>query len=492
MKRRHTAASSSPTSHWSIAMHSRSFGLGQQSSNPSLRRLILVSLDWTRTKDPRIPLGQASLLAALQADERIDVQPLSFPVNAEKFDPKYVLEAILNRTVGWEANAVDVGIGTYIWNEEYVQFLLAQLRARGFRGRIILGGPQISYSGKGLESLYPQADVFVRGYGEEALVSLALSSEPRPIKGVHYAGTEDLELTAEVDLETLPSPWLDAQINLPASQWFVRWETQRGCPYRCTFCQHREADARPRLRRMDQDRLLDEIRLFVRSGVWDVAVLDPIFNLGKRSVQLLNAFRDAGFQGRLSLQCRFETLREDFLDACAGLNVRLEFGLQTIHEKEERVIERPNRLDRVKEALSSVKRRKIPYEVSIIFGLPEQTLKSFRETVEFCLDEKIPVIKAYPLQLLRGTPLERDRATWGLVENEAAIPSVVRSHTFDERDWLEMARLAEALDQTEGEHPETLEELDALVAARYGSRLPERDAGMKLALGRWSPTSLAV
>jgi len=34
----------------------------------------------------------------------------------------------------------------------------------GFRGTIVLGGPQISYSGKEdqLEKLYPEADAFVR------------------------------------------------------------------------------------------------------------------------------------------------------------------------------------------------------------------------------------------------------------------------------------------------------------------------------------------
>lgn len=213
---------------------------------------------------------------------------------------------------------------------------------------------------------------------------------------------------------------------------------------------------------MHEDRLLEEIRLFSRSGVWDIAVLDPIFNLGERSVRLLEAFRQEGFGGRLSLQCRFESLTPEFLGACAGLNVRLEFGLQTIHEREGRVIQRMNRLDRVQSTLDQVRRHGIPFEVSIIFGLPEQTLESFRQTIAFCLTERIPVIKAFPLQLLRGTPLERERERWGLRESHAPIPSVIRSHTFNEYDWLEMAELAEALHDTEGHHPPTLQALDAI------------------------------
>lgn len=431
------------------------------------RRLILLSLDWTRAKDPRTPLGQASLLAALRAHSDCDVQPLSFSINLDDFQQELVLNAISARAEGWHAEALDLGMGVYIWNEAIVQWLLNRLRERGFRGRIILGGPQISYAGAQLEQLYPQADVFVRGYGEEALLSLVRSSEPTPIKGVHYAGTLDLGETAEVQLDELPSPWPSGDSALPSTPWFIRWETQRGCPYRCSFCQHREPDARPKLRRMHDDRLMEEIRLFSRSGVRDVAVLDPIFNLGERSVRLLQHFRAEGFRGRLSLQCRFESLNSNFLEACAGLNVHLEFGLQTIHEREGQVIQRMNRLDKVQAALEQVRVRGITFEVSIIFGLPEQTLDSFRQTIAFCLRERIPVIKAFPLQLLRGTPLERERKRWGLRENNAPIPSVIRSNSFDEHDWLEMARLAEALAATEGKHPDSLEELDAWIQAQH-------------------------
>ena len=45
------------------------------------RRLILVDLSWTRDKDPRVPLGHASLLASLGANADIEVRSLVFSVN---------------------------------------------------------------------------------------------------------------------------------------------------------------------------------------------------------------------------------------------------------------------------------------------------------------------------------------------------------------------------------------------------------------------------
>lgn len=129
---------------------------------------------------------------------------------------------------------------------------------------IILGGPQISYQDSDLESLYPEVDVFVRGYGEQALVELLACDVPRPIPGVHWAGEVDRNEQARVQLDDLASPFISGVVDVPRAHRFLRWETQRGCPYRCNFCQHREADARPVLRRFAADRIDEEIRLFVR------------------------------------------------------------------------------------------------------------------------------------------------------------------------------------------------------------------------------------
>lgn len=425
------------------------------------RRVILVSIDWTRDKDPRVPLGHASIVAALRR-AGVEVRAFSFAINGADFSEQRILEAILGSARGLESAQVDVGIGVYVWNDGVVKRLLATLRRRVFQGRIVLGGPQISYAGAGLERLYPEADAFVRGYGEEAMVALAATSERTTFSGVHWAGQPDLGLQAQARLELLASPFLDNVIEL-GGQRFIRWETQRGCPFRCSFCQHREAGSRLRRRDLPQDRLEREMELFVRSRVDDIAVLDPLFNLGAHALRVLGTLRRLGYGGRLSLQCHFSTLDEEFLDACEGLDVRLEFGLQTSHEREARAVERVNDLEKVRKGIEALHSRHIPFEVSIIFGLPEQTLESFRKTIDFCLRQRVPTLKAFPLMLLRGTALERERARWGLVENDEPIPSVIRSHTFDERDWSRMAALAEALRRVEGNPPVSIEALEELL-----------------------------
>jgi len=233
---------------------------------------------------------------------------------------------------------------------------------------------------------------------------------------------------------------------------FLRWETQRGCPFACSFCQHREPNVRLR-GAFDEERVSSEIELFAARSVADIAVLDPIFNSSSRGTRILEEFQRAGYRGKLSLQCRAEMVDAAFLDAVTKLDTRLEFGLQTVHPDEGRAVLRANNMRRVDEALVEVARRGLPFEVSLIFGLPNQTLDSFRASVAHCLDLGVPTIKAFPLVLLRGTRLERERRNWGLVENDAVIPAVVSSYTFDHADWRQMAALSAALQLTEGAHP---------------------------------------
>jgi len=428
------------------------------------RRVILVDFSWTRDKDPRIPLGHASILTYLREQGGLDVRSIVRAVNDDP-DAERIAYDVLRETQGADPTEVDIAFGAYVWGEDLLQQVLPQVRASGFRGRVILGGPQISNSGPGLEHIYPEVDAFVRGYGEEALAMLAMTPNAQPISGVHWAGTPDVLAQASVNFGAHPSPWLAGTIPLKG-QSFIRWETQRGCPFRCAFCQYREPGARLLRCALGLPRIQAEIDLFCGSGVRDIAVLDPVFNMAPHAVGVLERFAQRGFKGRLSLQCRAEVIDDAFLDAASALNVCLEFGLQTVHPKEGHAIQRRNHVDRVDAVLSKVKSRGIHHEVSLIFGLPLQTLESFEASVAWCLDRDVPVIKAFPLLLLRGTALDRDRNTWGLIDTGGSMPMVHRSTSFDVDDWRAMARISEALRLTEGRHPKDLEELKVLATTQ--------------------------
>ena len=176
------------------------------------RSIILIEMPWGRDKDPRVPLGHASLLASLEKFGKGEVISIVSPINDSQTTPENLLIEILDR-VGDRCN-VDIAIGAYVWCEDVLTRLLKLLRKSKFAGRIILGGPQISYTPSGLEELYPEADIFVRGYGEMAIVGLFNEPNIKQIQGVHFAGEKDLNQQTIVDLSILPSPWLTESIDL--------------------------------------------------------------------------------------------------------------------------------------------------------------------------------------------------------------------------------------------------------------------------------------
>jgi radical SAM superfamily enzyme YgiQ (UPF0313 family) len=444
--------------------------------------VVLVDFFWTRDGDPRVPLGHASLVAALRARTPADVRPIVLGVNdAGRAIETIAIEEILRHVGDLEPEEADVAIGVYVWSENVVQAVLHRLRSRGFRGRIILGGPQISYAGPGVDRIYPQADAFVRGYGELPLCALAMTPGSPSIPGVHYAETHDTVGQAAVDFEALPSPFLNETIPLSAGR-LVRWETQRGCPYRCSFCEHAEAGSQLAHRALKFDRVIQEIDLFCSRRIKKISVLDPVFNLKSSAVQILKRFAEHRFAGRLSLQCRAERIDSDFLDAAERLDVCLEFGLQTIHAAEGLAVGRKNDVAKVDGVLADCRRRRIDHEVSLIFGLPNQTRASFEESVRWCIERRVPTIKAFPLLLLRGTALERERAKWGYVEMGSAMPMAIESNSFSQDDWWAMAKLSQALQDTEGNHPGEMRALLAL--ARHSvPRIARWQAPHKEAVG---------
>ena len=404
--------------------------------------VVLLSLDWMRPGDGRSSLGTASLVSSLRA-AGCAVVLIEDAVNR----PGFALDDFIAQAVGAIEDVGPgclVGIGAYVWNEPELQKLVPNLDQAG-AGPIVLGGPQVSYVGAGqLEALYPEVDVFVRGHGEAAMVALATGTCLDGL-GAHLAGELDQGVRADTSLEQLPSPYLDGTLPIGRE---VRWETQRGCPFRCSFCQHREPGARLRNRHLGRDRIRAELRAFADAGVRRIAVLDPIFHADRsRAVELLAEARMVGLRACLSLQCRFELVDTRFLDALEGLEVELEFGLQTIHPDEARAVGRPNRMDRVAEVADQLLERSIPFEVSLIYGLPLQTLERFRASVTWCRDRGVPRVRAWPLMLLRGTPLHAERHRWGFVESVGdRIPVVVESHTFTREEHAEMERIAADLE----------------------------------------------
>jgi len=149
---------------------------------------------------------------------------------------------------------------------------------------------------------------------------------------------------------------------------------------------------------------------------------------------------------------RFEDINERLLALFSKLNTHLEFGLQTAIRSESIVINRRNNIEKVSSAIAMLQDKNMSFEVSLIYGLPTQTLESFFESVDFLKRRGVSDVKAFPLMLLEGTQLAADKEVFGIKEghiDDSGIPHVIESDSFTKDEWKAMRDLAMKLTRLE-------------------------------------------
>ncbi|HJT78349.1 MAG TPA: cobalamin-dependent protein, partial [Gemmataceae bacterium] len=143
-----------------------------------------------------------------------------------------------------------VGIGVYVHNRAEVAELVQELRAAGFTGKVVLGGPE-TRNIEAVQEAIPGWDAIIRGEGEEVLPRVleffdlldagewqAALDRAQALRGVALRHGETVLLCdtaarnrAEAISCPLPFDWGRGAVRRRLKMNFTR-----GCPYRCTFC----------------------------------------------------------------------------------------------------------------------------------------------------------------------------------------------------------------------------------------------------------------
>jgi radical SAM superfamily enzyme YgiQ (UPF0313 family) len=103
-----------------------------------------------------------------------------------------------------------------------------------------------------LQRIYPDVDFYVKGYAEKSMEKI--------FDGKIEAGILDEKIMED----DMASPYITK--TLPLNSEKIYWETKRGCPYKCDFCEHGAA-ANRKIIRINNDRLKEEIELFRTNNV---------------------------------------------------------------------------------------------------------------------------------------------------------------------------------------------------------------------------------
>ncbi len=113
----------------------------------------------------------------------------------------------------------------------------------------------------------------------------------------------------------------------------------------------------------------------------------------------------------LNIATRPDSITDEVYDYLEELSKRtdlvVEIGLQTIHEKTAKLINRGHSLKCFNNCINELRKRNINVVVHIINGLPYETKEDMIETIKYVSNLDIQGIKIHMLFILKGTELEK-------------------------------------------------------------------------------------
>lgn len=371
-----------------------------------------------------------------------------------------------------------VGLSTYVWNWEFSLALARELRRLHPHVVVVIGGPQVPDDASALVES-GVADVAVHGEGEvtfaEVLEAVRSGAPVHDVPGVTAKGPGGRAARGPVrarvvDLDELPSPFLRGDFDelLQGNQRLIGlWETNRGCPFSCTFCYWGSA-INQKVRVFGWERLARELAWFSEKRVDYVLSADANFGIKKRDIDLAKLVAETkkktGFPRKFrvfSTKNASERVLEiiDVLHG-QGLDQGMSLTMQTLSPRAQEAIKRENiKLSTYIQLAQKAQARGIVTYSDLIVGLPGETHDSFMDgldelmrlgqhdnvhvyhcTVLVGSEIGDPVYqRTHGIRTVRTPILERHMQADAI--DAAAIPEieevVVATNTMPFEDWIE-------------------------------------------------------
>lgn len=295
-----------------------------------------------------------------------------------------------------------VFFSVYVWNIRISLEIAKRLKSRNPGVLVVFGGPQVPELDDTFLVKNPFIDIAAHGEGEQSAVAILERCHKRnwtDIPSISFINAQGVLVKnpksgRAKDLSLFPSPYLDGvfeplmQAN-QGGQWIALWETNRGCPFSCTFCDWGSATA-SKVYPFELDRLYKEVDWFARNKIEFIFCCDANFGILSRDIDIAtyvaNAKKETGYPNALSVQATKNATDRAYMAqkilSDAGLNKGIDIALQSIDPVTLKSIKRDNiSTSTYQELQRRFSRDNIETYTDLILGLPNETYNSFANAV---------------------------------------------------------------------------------------------------------------
>lgn len=328
-----------------------------------------------------------------------------------------------------------LGFSAYSWNFQQSLEVARLAKQQKPNVLVVFGGPMVGLSQRPDEMdrffrKYPFIDIAVHGMGEWAFSQILLTrldeSDWDSIPGLSYRSIDAENGYVSTspgifrrDLNELPSPFLDGTFEHLLSQHGdhitgALWETNRGCPFHCSFCVQGD-QIFDKILMFDSDRLYQELEWMSESRIEYIFATDANFGIKKRDAEIASYIAklksSTGFpkffmvnwtkNSSTSVLRTASALREGEIES------RLTLGRQSFSQPTLKAVKRQNiKLSTYDELIQEATSNNVATYTELILGLPDDTYHSFVRSIESGMDlHQSHYFVVYLCRLLEGTDM---------------------------------------------------------------------------------------
>ncbi|WP_016955275.1 B12-binding domain-containing radical SAM protein [Catenovulum agarivorans] len=367
-----------------------------EANQPSQTKIILATIN---AKYIHASLGLRYLYANMQ-ELQPNTEIQEFVIQTRPID---IVEQIL------AAKPNIVGFGVYIWNIVETTNVVSLLKVIAPEVKVVLGGPEVSYETE-QQVIAQSADYVLTGAADISFYQLCL----------------DIINNNEPEQKVLKSkPVALADLQLPYQYYtdedlknrLLYVEASRGCPFKCEFClSSLDTASNP----FELDIFLEQMDILYQRGARNFKFIDRTFNLNiNTSIKIMQFFLDRMTD---DLYLHFEVVPDhlprklkEFLAQFPEDSLQFEVGIQTFEPQVQANISRKQNNDKSKDNLKWLRENTSAHiHADLIFGLPGETLESFRDSFNELYACNPQEIQLGILKRLKGSPIIRHTETFDL------------------------------------------------------------------------------